>query len=238
VEQAFDLLGKLYTADKAADVARVGIAIARSRRDDVGDKYDSQVQGWLDRALLENPDSIPLLMMQAELNDVQKRYDESAAVYRKMLKRQDLVGVGRAVVLNNLAYLVTLAGTGSQADADPLKLIEEASEILGPTTDILDTRSAVYIAKKEYQKAIRDSEYAVTDSPSPSKYFHLAAAHLYAGENKAAIEAWDKANELGDIKKDLNHLEYDRFEDVKTKIEHLKNQNSKVTETERTRPAG
>jgi tetratricopeptide (TPR) repeat protein len=236
--QAFDLLGKSYTPDKAADVTRVGIAVARARRDETGDKYDSQIQGWLDRALLENPDSVPLLMLQAEFYDVEKRYDDAAAVYRKLLKRQDLTGVSRAIVLNNLAYLVTLAGASSQSDTDPLKLIEEASQILGPTTDILDTRSAVNIANKEYQKAIRDSEYAVTDNPSPSKYFHLAAAHLYAGENKAAIEAWDKGNELGDIKKDLNRLEYDRFDDVKAKIDQLKSQNSKVTEADRPRQAG
>src|SRR5262249_23478008 len=142
------------------------------------------------------------------------------------------------IVLNNFAYLVTLAGSNSQGDTDALKLIEEAGQILGPTTDILDTRSAIYIASKQYQKAIRDSEYAVTDSPSPSKYFHLAAARLYAGENKAALEAWDKASELGDIKKDLNRLEYDRFEDVKAKIEQLKSQNSKVTEADRPRQAG
>lgn len=238
VGQAFELLNKSYTSDKAPDVTRTAIAVVRAKRDEIGDKYDAQVQGWLDRALLENPDSVPLLMMQAEFYDAQKRYEDAAAIYRKLLKRQDLVGVSRAIVLNNLAYLVTLAGSNAQADTDPLKLIEEASQILGPTTDILDTRSAINIASKNYQKAIRDSEYAVTDSPSPSKYFHLAAAHLYAGENKAALEAWDKATELGDIKKDLNRLEYDRFDDVKSKIDQLKSQNSKVTEADRPRQAG
>ena len=79
----------------------------------------------------------------------------------------------------------------------------------------------------------------MTDNPSPSKYFHLAAAHLYAGENKAwRLEAWDKAGELGDIKKDLNRLEYDRFDDIKSKIDQLKSQNSKVTEADRPRQAG
>jgi tetratricopeptide (TPR) repeat protein len=232
------MLGELYSPEKAADVIRTGIAVLRARRDEVGDKYDARLQAWLDRALLENPDSMPLLMLQAEFSDVQKRYDDTAAIYRKLLKRQDLTGTTRAIVLNNLAYLVVLANAGSQADADPKKLIDEAGEILGPTTDILDTRSVVEIAQKEYQKAIRDSELAVTDSPSPSKYFHLAVAHLYAGENKAAIEAWDKANDLGDVKKDLNRLEYDRFDEIKAKIEQLKGQSSKVTEAEPLRKAG
>jgi tetratricopeptide (TPR) repeat protein len=238
VGQSFDLLGKSYAPDKADNTVRTAIAILRARRDEVGDKYDSRVQAWLDRALLENPDSMPLLMLQAEFNDVQKHYDDSATVYRKLLKRQDLTGITRAIVLNNLAYLVVLSDAGAQADTDPKKLIDEASEILGPTTDVLDTRSVIYIAQKDYQKAIRDSELAITDAPSPSKYFHLAVAHLYAGENKAAIEAWDKAIELGDIKKDLNRLEHDRFEEIKSKIEQLKGQGSKVTEADRPRQAG
>ena len=57
-------------------------------------------------------------------------------------------------------------------------------------------------------------------------------------ENKEAIEAWDKAAQLGDIKKDLNRLEYDRFEEVKAKIEQLRGQNAKVTEADRPRQAG
>jgi tetratricopeptide (TPR) repeat protein len=238
VGQSFDMLGKLYAPDKAESVIRTAVAVVRARRDEIGDKFDSRIQAWLERALLENPDSMPLIMLQAEFSDAQKHYDEAATAYRKLLKRQDLTGVTRAIVLNNLAYLVVLADASSQADTDPKKLIDEASDILGPTTDILDTRSVIYIAQKDYQKAIRDSELAVTDNPTPSKYFHLAAAHLYAGENKAAIEAWDKANELGDVKKDLNRLEYDRFDEVKGKIEQLKGQNSKVTEAERLRPAG
>jgi cellulose synthase operon protein C len=238
VEQSFDLLGKLYTPDKAESVIRTAVSVIRARRDEVNDKYDSRIQTWLDRALLDNPESVPLLMLQAEFNDLQKHYDQAVDIYGKLLKRQNLVGMTRAVVLNNLAYLVALANTNAQADTDPKKLVDEAGDILGPTTDILDTRAVIYISQKDYQKAIRDSELAITDNPSPSKYFHLAVAHLYAGENKAAIEAWDKADELGDIKKDLNRLEYDRFDEVKGKIEQLKGQNSKVTEAERQRQAG
>jgi tetratricopeptide (TPR) repeat protein len=238
VGQSFDMLGKLYAPDKAEDVIRTALAISRARRDEIGDKYDSQLQSWLNRALLENPEAIPLLMLQAEFSDLQRHYDDAVNTYRKLLKRQDLTGIPRAIVLNNLAYLVVLANTASQGDTDAMKLIEEASEILGPTTDILDTRSVAEISQKQYQKAIHDSELAVTDNPSQSKYFHLAVAHLYAGENKEAIEAWDKAAELGDIKKDLNRLEYDRFEEVKAKIEQLRGQNAKVTEADRPRQAG
>ena len=57
-------------------------------RDEVGDKYYSQIQGWLDRGLLENPDSVPLLMLQADFADAEKKYDESADIYKKLLARE------------------------------------------------------------------------------------------------------------------------------------------------------
>jgi tetratricopeptide (TPR) repeat protein len=131
-----------------------------------------------------------------------------------------------------------LAGSSAEVGLDPLKLVEEAAEILGPTADILDTRAVAYISRGEYQKAIDDLTFSVTDNPTPSKYFHKAAAHLGAGENTAAIEAWEKAEELGDIRSDLNRLEYDRFDDVKRQIEQLRAQQRQLTDTDRRRAAG
>src|SRR5262249_41040252 len=159
--------------------------------------------------------SIPLLMLQAEFADVRKQYDEAAQTYQKLLARKDLTGITRAIVLNNLAFLVTLADTGQKSGVDPMKLVQEAAQILGPTSDILDTRALIYISKGDYRKAIDDLELAVTDNPTPSKYFHKVLAHLGAGENKAALEAWDKAEQLGDIHNDLNRLEFGRFDETK-----------------------
>src|SRR5262249_18163481 len=155
------------------------------RRDKIGDKFDADIQRWLDAGFRENPDSISLNIVQGDLYDLQKRYDDAANIYRKLLKQSDLKGVQRAVVLNNLAYLEALANvaylegladkpTGDAADA--LAAINEASDILGPNSDILDTRAVVYLSQKQYDKAIADLELSVTDSPTPSKYFHLAEA--------------------------------------------------------------
>ena len=70
-----DAGGKLQAGDGRADLREWRLASIRARRDEIGDKYDQQVQQWLDRALLENPDSIPLLMLQAEFDDARKEYD-------------------------------------------------------------------------------------------------------------------------------------------------------------------
>jgi tetratricopeptide (TPR) repeat protein len=233
VQQCMDLLDSAYKPELAEATARVAIGVVRARRDDVGDKYDDQVKGWLDRALLENPDSMPLLMLQAEFDDVRKDYDGAAEIYLKLLGRSELTGITRAIVLNNLAFLVALAESETETGVDPMKLVQEAAQILGPTADILDTRAVVYIAQKDYEGAIRDLNYSVTDNPTRSKYFHLAVAHLAAGENKAALEAWEKAEQLGDIRSDLNRMEYDRYEEIKSKIEQLRSQNAKLTDTKR-----
>jgi tetratricopeptide (TPR) repeat protein len=238
VAQCMEIIDQLYEPDLAEPVARVSIAVVRSRRDEVGEKYDEQVLRWLGRGLVENPDSLPLLMLSAEFDDLRKEYDMAAETYQKLLARKDLTGLRRAVVLNNLAYLIALAGSDAQVSLDPLELVQEAAEILGPTADILDTRAVVYTSQGEYQKAIRDSALSVTDKPSSAKYFHKAVAHLEAGENTAAIEAWEKAEELGDIRSELNRLEYDRFNDATRRIEEVRAQRRQLTDTDRYRAAG
>ena len=90
----------------------VAMTVARDRRDKIGDKFDAEIQRWLDTGLRENPDSIALLIVQADMYDLQKKYEDSAETYRKMLTRSELVGLRRAVVLNNLAFLLALDTSG------------------------------------------------------------------------------------------------------------------------------
>jgi tetratricopeptide (TPR) repeat protein len=142
-----------------------------------------------------------------------------------------LVDYRRAVVLNNLAFLLALDTSAAKSTSDdPLKLVEEAADILGPNSDILDTRAVVRVSQKDYQGAIRDLELAVTDGATASKYYHKAVAHLYAGENKAAAEAWQKAEELGLNRDSINRMEHDQYEELKKKVDQIRGK--KVTRTD------
>ncbi len=232
VDQCFELLQKLYTPELRRQIVRVATNVVNSRRDEVGDKYDAQIQSWLDAALRENPDSIAVLSLQSDVYEMERNYDQAAAIYRQLLSRSDLTGVRRAIVLNNLSFLTALSQANDSAGADALKLVQEAAEILGPTADILDTRAVAYTASGDYQKAITDMELAVLDNPTPSKYFHLAVAHMLAGENRAAVEAWEEmeslaeAEDLASARDSLNRIEYDRFDDMKTQINELRNHSS------------
>ena len=230
VDQCMKVLDSVYKPELAGDISRVAIGVVAARRDQVGDKYDEQVQHWLDRGLLENPDSVTLQMLQAEFDDAKKKYDEAAEIYTKLLARNDVTGLTRAIVLNNLAYLVSLAGNAADAGVDPLKLVQEASQILGPTADILDTRAVIYTTQGEYQKAIRDLDNSLTDNPTAAKYFHKSVAHLGAGENSAALKAWDEAHKASkDVRSTLNRMEYDNYDQTKAKIEAIRNQSQSLT---------
>jgi tetratricopeptide (TPR) repeat protein len=235
-QKCFDKLQELYKPENVNDVLAVALSVARSKRDKSGDKYDAAIQRWLDADLRENPDSITLLVTQADLYDLQKKYDEAADVYRKLLARQDLKDIRRAVVLNNLAFLLALLDSSKTGGDDALKLANEAADIMGPNSDILDTRAIVLISRKDYKGAIADLELAVTDNPTASKYYHKARAHYLAGENKAAVDAWAKAEALGLNKEALNRMEYEQYDDLKQKIDQLRKQS--VTQAEVTRKAG
>ncbi len=235
MDQCFEKLNEIYAPERIPGILQVALVTVRKNREKVGDKFDAQVQGWLDTGLRENPDSIPLLMDQADFYDIQKKYKESAAIYRKLLERKDLVGIRRAILLNNLAFLVAL-DPQSDPSADPLELVNQAINIMGPSSDILDTRALVYISRKDYQKAINDLELAVSDGPTASKYFHKAQAHLMAGENRAALEAWEKAEELGLSHDAINLMEVKKFDDMKAKIDQIRS--ASVTQAEGRRRAG
>jgi cellulose synthase operon protein C len=236
VEQCFAKLNEIYSAERVPALLQVGMSVVRQQRDKVGDKFDAELQRWLDAGMRENPDSVTLLIIQADLYDLQKKYDEAAVVYRKLLTRPELTGIRRAVVLNNLAFLMALKGDAAGTEGDPLALIQEAAQILGPNSDILDTRAMVHVSQKQYKQAIQDLELAVTDNPTASKYFHKAQAHLLAGENRAAVDAWEKAEELELSRDDLNRMELESFDQLKAKIEQIRG--SAVTQSEPRRKAG
>jgi tetratricopeptide (TPR) repeat protein len=162
-----------------------------------------------------------LLMLQADLRDLQKRYEDAANIYNKLLGRTELAGLQRAVVLNNLAYILALAGKSIAIDVDPMKLVVEAAQILGPNSDILDTRAVVFMSRKQYKEAIDDLELSVTDGPTASKYFHKAVAHLRANQSRAAVAAWEKAVGLGLSRDSLNRMEHELYEKVKIEIEKI-----------------
>lgn len=205
-----------------AGIIQRATAILRAPAD--GGDHPDQVaiaQGWIDRALRDDPENVPNRLQQAELYDISQQYEEAAEVYRQLLAESDLQGVGRAVVLNNLAYLLALAPSEEGGVDEARGYVNEAVDLLGPQTDILDTRAMIKIAAKQYEAAVDDLSLAVIDRPTAAKYFHLAIAHLQAGQNQLAANAWKKAVDMGLTRESVSRLETEQYDKVQAQLESL-----------------
>ena len=230
VEKAFEGLESLRSNGvETVNILQKATAILRTPAD--GEDHPAELaitQGWIDRALREDPQSVPLRLQQAELHDIGQQYEKATDIYRQLLTDGDLRGVGRAVVLNNLAYLLALTPSDDTEVSEARGYVNEAVNLLGPQTDILDTRAMIKIAAKQYEDAIDDLNLAVIDRPTAAKYFHKAIAHLMAGQNQQAANAWKKAVELGLTRESVSRLEKDQFDKVQAKLESLGLQNAQL----------
>jgi tetratricopeptide (TPR) repeat protein len=168
------------------------------------------VSVWLEEALEKNRNSLILVLCLAQLRDLQGRYPESQALYRKALEQD-----GKSVVaLNNLAWSLALAsGKGQEA----LALIERAIDIFGPTPELVDTRAVVYLTLGKATRSAADLEDATAD-PSlglrlrASLYFHLAQAYQQIGKLDLAAALFRKAQAAGLRSNFLHPLERPGYE--------------------------
>jgi hypothetical protein len=66
----------------------------------------------------------------------------------------------------------------------------------------------------------------------------MVVAHLGAGENAAALDAWGKAEAAGLTRDELNLLEQPRYDEIKAKIDRLRSGNAAVSQSLGSRKAG
>jgi len=77
------------------------------------------------------------------------------------------------------------------------KLIDAAVAELGPTTDLLDSRSLVRLARGQTRQALEDATDAVLLQPSPRNLLHLALIRAEIKDLEGAREAFSRAIEKG-----------------------------------------
>lgn len=221
VGQAFELLDAASKEVKLPVLCSTATGILRARRDEIGDKYDEQLEKLLTRGLRNDPLSIPLNMRKAEFRDLQGRRDETAVIYRDLLKLTSLTGTNRAIVLNNLGYLLGQLAEDQATAEEAMGYVAEAVDLLGPQADILDTRAVVHTALKQYNAAIADLELSLIDNPTASKHFHKALAHMLSGDDESAAESLKEANTLGLTRDSLPEVERADFDKLIEKIGEL-----------------
>jgi tetratricopeptide (TPR) repeat protein len=221
MDQGLSMLKQLFQTNMEA-VLTTSLEMLRKRRDEDPEKLDAELGALIERGRRDDPDSASRMVLQAESFEVQQRFDEAVTAYKALLARDDVPHLVRATALNNLAFL--LAMKKEELDV-ALNLVNEAIEIIGPISDILDTRALVYIHRGEFDKAIADLRLAVKMDVTASKYFHLAEALLGAGDEQGALEAWKQAEARGISVEETVFIEQNDLRETKQKIDALRSKN-------------
>ncbi len=188
VAEALDLCDRAWQNCPSEAVGGISVAVLRTNRPD--DEQCGRVEKRLREAIQKHPQSVNLLLQLADLLHLRGRFDDSEAVYRQILDKDNR----NVVALNNLAWLLAhKPGKGTEA----LPLSNRAIEVAGPKADLLDTRAVAYLAIDRSEPAIADLEKAIADGPNGYRYFHLARAYRLAKNKEAASEAFRKATASG-----------------------------------------
>lgn len=168
------------------------VSVLTAQRQRVTPQQLARVERWIQALITRDPQSHALTLQLAALCDLQGKYDEQSKIYRDLLARSDLSQRERAVVQNNLAYLLMLEGKDLK---QALEMSGQAVDVIGPAPELLDTRAMVYLAAGEPQKAIADLRESLADTPAAMPCFHLALAHQAAGQGPAARACLQTARE-------------------------------------------
>lgn len=193
--------------------------VLRTRRATDAAKVDAAVNRMVSKARRDDPEAARRMVLEAESLEIQERFDDAIAAYKAILARDDVPKFVRATAINNLAFLLAM----KKQDLDQaLEGVNEAIEIIGPISDILDTRALVYLHRGDFADAVKDLQLAVKMGATASKYFHLAQALLGAGDQAGALAAWDKAEAKGISAKTVPGVEVDDFDQTKAKIEAVR----------------
>jgi tetratricopeptide (TPR) repeat protein len=218
LNETFEMLEQSRKSYPLSMIVQAGLEVLRRRSSEADKQQYETISAWLKSALADEPESLALRLQQAELKDIQGRPTEVISAYREMLNDKKLDPKQRAIIQNNLAFVLAMNGdSGNTAEA--LRLIDEAIAILGPSSDLLDTRAICYLQQGDNKQAIKDLQVAIIDSPSPVKYIHLAMAEAKAGDKAAARKSLDRARELKFEVNELSAKERQNFEKISREIE-------------------
>lgn len=196
-------------------VIRSALTFARNRAKELTDPQSQRVRDWIEAGIKEKPDEPTFYVLLADLNDLLGRFDESQKLYASLVANKKLVGNLKATVLNNLAYLLAVK---DHKGKEAMPYIEEAIALVGPVSELLDTRAMVQLSLGENKAAVEDMKRSVGDGPSPLKLFHLAIALLKTEDEAGAADAFKQAVQMGLKADDLSTLERPQFDELKARF--------------------
>lgn len=172
-------------------VAILNIAPDRARPEDF-----RRVEAWFRAPGKPELDKAVVLQL-ANLLELQHRFPELTRLYQDFLARNDVSERERAVVYNNLVYLLAAQRRDLR---NAREMIEQAIAVLGPSPQLRDTRALVLLASGQNREAIEELRQVVADSPSGLNCFHLALACAATNDLPAAQQAMRLASNSFQLK--------------------------------------
>lgn len=162
------------------------------------------------KLLPQRSDADPALitLQDSEFHEIAGDFEKQEQLLREYIRDYPTKNQRRAIVLNNLAYLLAVQGKGEEA----VPFIDETISILGPLGSVRDTKGMIELARNQPQAALDEFQKSIEDDgPSAMKYYHLARAYMQLGDQKEAENALNKSKELGLTTMDLGPLEIDTY---------------------------
>ncbi len=110
VDEALQIADQRRKTDPPMIVLQVATAAAKQRIHPLTPNKFNSLEQWFQRAMRDDPESVPLQILWAEFLESQSKYDEVEKVYHDVLARSDVTAKDRAGVANNLAFALAVQG--------------------------------------------------------------------------------------------------------------------------------
>lgn len=188
-------------------------AVVRQSSGAITGEQREQISTWLARLDRENPDSTEVSIQMATLEESLGMTDAAERRYRALLDGDRLTRIQTGVVAANLAWLLARPERAEEAVA----LVDRAVQILGPISELLDTRALVRLANNQKILALEDIRDALL-VPSAQKYFHLAVIQAESGDLDAAAGALDEARSRGLADERISDADAARLEALERRL--------------------
>ncbi len=208
-EEGLRLLETAWDRVPLDRLLRTAVFVARVQGTSLEPAVRSRIDKLFVRARRQDPGSLVIGLLDAEMREIQGQSDEVESMYRKLLAQSGLEKTQRAIIANNLAFHLARNETAKEA----LELIESAIRELGPHPDLLDTRGVVQTELGNYSKAVEDLREASL-VPTPVKLLHLAVAQEGAAQIEGARRSLARARKLGLIADQLSKADRARLEQL------------------------
>jgi predicted Zn-dependent protease len=212
IDEAIEILKKAWTTCTPERVALVALGIYNMPS--ANESQKTQVETWLVEAIQRRPEAAGLVPKLAVIRFQQGRFDEAETLLRQTVASDP----ENPEALNGLAWVLSHRDPSKLQEA--LELINRAIGVAGEDPARLDTRAVIFLHLGQPDPALQDLGKSLALRPSSrDSYFHLARAHLMAGNHASSRTAFLRAEKLGLKPETVDPLEREAYQKLRQELD-------------------